>query len=197
MCYDTLESSGLAKDMLPEEALALLDGEFGDIKVRIFAVQKLATLNDSQIALFMPQLIQALKYELFHNSPLAEFLLEKALSNTRVVGHAFYWALKANLDTPVYGNDLIKPKEIAKEKKRIEKRFGPFMWSVERFFLICERFLMCCGQFKNELFKQDMVNKSFFKLSTKVNELYRDKNLAYSKEKCEEKMHEIIKEEEI
>ena len=38
MCYDTLESSALAKDMLPEEALALLDGEFGDIKVRIFAV---------------------------------------------------------------------------------------------------------------------------------------------------------------
>ena len=47
MCYDTLESSALAKDMLPEEALALLDGEFGDIKVRIFAVQKLAALNDS------------------------------------------------------------------------------------------------------------------------------------------------------
>ena len=57
MCYDTLESSGLAKDMLPEEALALLDGEFGDFKVRIFAVQKLAMLNDSQIALFMPQLV--------------------------------------------------------------------------------------------------------------------------------------------
>jgi hypothetical protein len=45
----------------------------------------------------MPQLVQALKYELFHHSPLAEFLLEKALKNLRVVGHAFYWALKANL----------------------------------------------------------------------------------------------------
>ena len=37
-CYDTLDSSALAKDMLPEEALALLDGEFGDFRVRIFAV---------------------------------------------------------------------------------------------------------------------------------------------------------------
>ena len=46
-CYDTLDSSGLAKDMLPEEALALLDGLFGDIKVRIFAVKKLSMLNDS------------------------------------------------------------------------------------------------------------------------------------------------------
>ena len=145
----------------------------------------------------MPQLVQALKYELFHNSPLAEFLLEKALSNTRVVGHAFFWALKSNLDKPVYANDLIKPKDSAKEKKRIEKSLGPFMWSVERFFLICERFLMCCGQFKNELFKQDMVNKSFFHLSTEVNALYRDKVKAYSKEMCEDKMHEIIKQEEI
>ena len=118
ICYDTLDGSGLAKDMMPEEALALLDGLFGDVKVRIFAVKKLAMLNDSQIALFMPQLIQALKYELFHHSPLAEFLLEKALKNTRVVGHAFYWALKANLHWP---------------------------HSRERFYLILERFLMCCG----------------------------------------------------
>ena len=72
-------------------------------------------------------------------------MLEKALSNTRVVGHAFFWALKSNLDRPVYANDLIKPKDIAKERKRIEKRHGPFVWSVERFFLILERFLMCCG----------------------------------------------------
>ena len=126
ICYDTLDGSGLAKDMLPEESLALLDGQFGDIKVRIFAVKKLSMLNDSQIALFMPQLIQALKYELFHHSPLAEFLLEKALKNTRVVGHAFYWSLKSNLHWP---------------------------HSRERFFLILERFLMCCGQFKNDFLK--------------------------------------------
>ena len=47
ICYDTLDGSGLAKDMLPEESLALLDGQFGDIKVRIFAVKKLSMLNDS------------------------------------------------------------------------------------------------------------------------------------------------------
>ena len=45
-CYNLLESSSLGKDMTPEEALALLDGEFGDIKVRIFAVQKLSMLSD-------------------------------------------------------------------------------------------------------------------------------------------------------
>jgi len=47
ICYETLDRSGLATDMLPEESLALLDGLFGDIKVRIFAVKKLSMLNDS------------------------------------------------------------------------------------------------------------------------------------------------------
>ena len=142
ICYDTLELSGKAKETLPVEALALLDGQFGDIKVRIFAVKKLSQLTDSQIALFMPQLIQALKYELFHQSPLSEFLLEKALSNTRVVGHVFFWNLKANLS-------------------QVNSR--------ERFYLMLERFLMCCGQFKNELFKQNLVNESLIKLSGFVN----------------------------
>ena len=124
--------------MTPEDALALLDGQFGDIKVRIFAVKKLSLLTDSNIALYMPQLPQALKYELFHQSPLGEFLLEKAISNVRVVGQPFFWAIKANL--------------------HIES-------SRERFFLILERFLMCCGQFKDELFKQNLVNESLIFLS--------------------------------
>ena len=42
-----------------------------------------------------------------------------------------------------------------------------------------------------------MVNQSFFKLSTQVNALYRDKEKAYTKDMCKQEMHEIIKEEEI
>ena len=57
ICYESLESSGIAKDMQPEEALALLDGQFGDIRVRIFAVKKLSLLTDCEIALLMPQLV--------------------------------------------------------------------------------------------------------------------------------------------
>lgn len=167
-CYETLDSSGLAKDMLPEEALALLDGLFGDIKVRIFAVRKLSMLNDSQIALFMPQLVQALKYELFHHSPLAEFLLEKALHNTRVVGHAFFWSLKANLH-----------------------KYQPH--SRERFFLILERFLMCCGQFKNDFFKQNLVNVRLVEVFEVVNKKLKEN----SKKNTEKIMAQVLKKEEI
>lgn len=170
ICYDTLDGSGLAKDMLPEESLALLDGLFGDIKVRIFAVKKLAMLNDSQIALFMPQLIQALKYELFHHSPLAEFLLEKALKNTRVVGHAFFWSLKASLHWP---------------------------HSRERFYLILERFLMCCGQMKNDFLKQMFVNRSLVGVWQRVNAKLEDKEAGASKQYAEKFLAKQLKREEI
>jgi hypothetical protein len=40
--------------MIPEEALALLDGYYGDLNVRIFAVKKLSLLTDTNIALLMP-----------------------------------------------------------------------------------------------------------------------------------------------
>ena len=70
--------------------------------------------------------MQAIKYEIHHKSPLSEFLIERSLENTRVVGHSFFWSLRASLH----------------EFK-----------SYERFYLILERFLMCCGKFRLELFR--------------------------------------------
>ena len=116
----------------------------------------------------MPQLVQALKYELFHHSPLAEFLLEKALNNTRVVGHAFFWALKANLH-----------------------KHQPF--SRERFFLILERFLMCCGQFKNDFFKQNLVNNQLLSVFNHVKSIYTSN----SKKESEFLMFKALAKEEI
>lgn len=45
----------------------------------MFAVTKLSFVNDTYLSLYIPQLVQALKYEVHHKSPLAEFLLERSL----------------------------------------------------------------------------------------------------------------------
>ena len=37
-CYNFLDTSEQARNCLPEDALALLDAEFGDERVRLFAV---------------------------------------------------------------------------------------------------------------------------------------------------------------
>lgn len=76
------------------------------------------------MALYMLQFSQALLYEDYHYSALGEMLLERSLNNPYVVGHAFFWALRANLHLRT---------------------------SYERFSLLLEQFLMLCGKFKKEL----------------------------------------------
>ncbi|CDW82376.1 phosphatidylinositol 3-and 4-kinase family protein [Stylonychia lemnae] len=147
ICYTYLLKSEKAQNLQPDVALALLDSKFGDERIRQFAVDKIKSLDDYMLALYMPQLVQALKAELFHQSYLSEMLLERAIRNTGVVGHAFFWALKSSLH----------------EKS-----------SFERFYLILERFLMCCGRFKFTLYNQSLVNRALMETS-KMQQEYRDK----------------------
>ena len=44
---------------------------------------------------------QALKFEPHHDSPLARFLLHRALNNKRI-GHFLFWYLKCELHNPLY-----------------------------------------------------------------------------------------------
>jgi phosphatidylinositol-4,5-bisphosphate 3-kinase len=76
--------------------------------------------------------LKVLKYELFHNSPLARFLLKRAwLSPT--IGHALFWHLKADQHIP----------EVA-----------------ERITLLLEAFLRGNKLLRNELVKQmEVMNK--------------------------------------
>ena len=72
-------------------ALSLLQNECSDKKVRKFAVKKIMTLSNRGLSNFMPQLVQALKFESHHSSYLADELLKRALESPRVVGHAYFW----------------------------------------------------------------------------------------------------------
>ena len=85
--------------------------------------------------------------------------------------------------------------EREKEEARVFKRLGPYLHSQERFFLILERFLMCCGQFKNDIFKQDLVNRSCIDLSNFIIKKLNDKNV--SKSIAKKLMHEELKKAEI
>jgi hypothetical protein len=83
------------------QALLLLDRRFMDPKVRAFAVHCLEDLGDEELALYMLQLCQQLKFENHIDSALARFLLRRALANMRLIGHIFFWQLKSevyNLD---------------------------------------------------------------------------------------------------
>ncbi|XP_067102531.1 phosphatidylinositol 4-phosphate 3-kinase C2 domain-containing subunit beta [Osmerus mordax] len=75
------------------DALGLLHASFPDQELRRTAVQWMDSISDSELLDFLPQLVQALKYECYLDSPLVRFLLRRAIGDIRIA-HYFFWLLK-------------------------------------------------------------------------------------------------------
>lgn len=118
------------KSIDPVDALQLLDAQFANRKVRQFAVSCLDKLSDYELRDYLLQLVQALKYEPNHFSPLAVWLLHRSLQNPMLLGIEFFWMLKSELHVP----------EIS-----------------ERYALLLEMYLRGCGDQRNDLYKQTCV----------------------------------------
>ena len=125
----------------PEEALPLLDANFPDEAVRLYAVERISTLSDDELELYMLELSQALMFESQHFSALGEFLLERSLANPFVVGHELFWQLRSQLH--------VKP-------------------SFERYALILEQLLMLCGGYRKELFSEVRVNDGMMEIAENI-----------------------------
>ena len=74
----------------PVDAIELLDYNYGDVCVRQYAVQLIEKLDDTDLSDFVLQLVQTLKYELYHESPLAKFLLHRGLNSPHQIGHILF-----------------------------------------------------------------------------------------------------------
>ncbi|CAL1535121.1 unnamed protein product [Lymnaea stagnalis] len=81
------------KPLHPMQAFELLLPEFPDLRVRQFAADSLNKISSDDLVDFLPQMIQGLKFESYHNSPLAKLLLEQACKSPRFA-HQFFWLLK-------------------------------------------------------------------------------------------------------
>lgn len=115
-----------------EAALGLLDSAFGESRVRDYAVRALQEISDDYLLGIMLQLTQALKYEPYHDSALAMFLLKRACGSRRI-GHRFFWYLKAEVHQP-----------------EIRERYG----------LLLEAYLLCCGDFVHDILRENNVLNS-------------------------------------
>ncbi|XP_052235355.1 phosphatidylinositol 4-phosphate 3-kinase C2 domain-containing subunit beta-like isoform X2 [Dreissena polymorpha] len=85
----------------PMQALELLLPQYPDVRVRAFAVDCLRKMPTDDLIDFIPQLIQALKYESYHSSPLARLLLEQSCRSVRFA-HQFFWLLKGATQDRLY-----------------------------------------------------------------------------------------------
>ncbi|EGC32311.1 hypothetical protein DICPUDRAFT_38568, partial [Dictyostelium purpureum] len=117
----------------PLEALELLDVKFADELVREYAVKCIGALSDSDLALYLLQLVQSIKHEPYHDSALARFLIQRALNNRAIIGHPFFWHLEAEMHNPKIS---------------------------ERYSLVLETYLKGCGNQRHEFVKQmEVVTK--------------------------------------
>ena len=125
----------------PTTALQLLDSQFPDPVIRAYAVTCLEALGDAQLSLYMLQLTQVLKFEPFHDSALARFLLRRSLAAPQMVGQVFFWFLKAEL-----GNAEVS----------------------HRYSLLLELYLRHCGRHRLELGHQAYIMGRLFHVSEAV-----------------------------
>ena len=87
------------KRMQPEAALELLDYQYAEQDVRLYAVNALNDFTDNQLLHFLLQLVQVLKYESYLDCPLGKYLLARALQNQKI-GHYLFWHLRAEMHDP-------------------------------------------------------------------------------------------------
>eukprot|EP01104_Vermistella_antarctica_P008759 TRINITY_DN2215_c0_g1_i1.p1 TRINITY_DN2215_c0_g1~~TRINITY_DN2215_c0_g1_i1.p1 ORF type:complete len:1387 (-),score=323.36 TRINITY_DN2215_c0_g1_i1:110-4270(-) len=84
----------------PDHAIELLEAIHPVEEVRAYAVSLLYSITDYQLSAILNQLIQVLKYEPYHDTPLARFLLQRALESPGHLGQRFYWFLQSEIEEP-------------------------------------------------------------------------------------------------
>ncbi|XP_071398101.1 phosphatidylinositol 4-phosphate 3-kinase C2 domain-containing subunit alpha [Centroberyx affinis] len=88
--------------LAPVTALELLDSKFADTEVRSVAVSWIEASTDDELADYLPQLVQALKFECHLKNALVMFLLSRAQGNI-YIAHYLYWLLRDAVQDPAWG----------------------------------------------------------------------------------------------
>ncbi|XP_015239976.1 PREDICTED: phosphatidylinositol 4-phosphate 3-kinase C2 domain-containing subunit alpha [Cyprinodon variegatus] len=83
-------------------ALELLDSKFADTEVRSVAVSWIEKSSDDELADYLPQLVQAIKFECHLNNALVMFMLSRAQGNINIA-HYLYWLLKDAVQDSTWG----------------------------------------------------------------------------------------------
>ena len=88
----------MAELLTPVQSMELLTGKYLHEYIRSFAVLCLSKSSVTEIETYLIQLVQGLKYEMFHDNKLAIFLLKLSISYPLTIGHCFFWSLRSEMN---------------------------------------------------------------------------------------------------
>uniref|UniRef100_A0A8C0UGU4 Phosphatidylinositol 4-phosphate 3-kinase C2 domain-containing subunit alpha n=1 Tax=Cyanistes caeruleus TaxID=156563 RepID=A0A8C0UGU4_CYACU len=152
----------------PLAALELLDSKFADQEVRSTAVNWIETLSDDELTDFLPQFVQALKYETYLDSALVKFLLSRALGSIRVA-HYLYWLLKDTLYDTKFGirYEQILGAFLSVCGKRLREELEKQTRLVQLFGMVAERVKQTSGSARQVALQNGMERVQLFFLKNK------------------------------
>jgi phosphatidylinositol-4,5-bisphosphate 3-kinase len=87
----------MAKLLTPVQSMELLTGKYLHEYIRSFAVNCLQHSSINEIETYLIQLVQGLKFEMYHDNKLATFLLKLSVQYPLTIGHCFFWALRSEM----------------------------------------------------------------------------------------------------
>jgi hypothetical protein len=143
----------IAKNLKPVGAMELLTGKFLNETIRKFAVKCLQEASYIEVQDYIIQLVQALKYEMYHDSNLARFILKLAIKYPLTLGHCLFWNLRSEMFSPI-----------------VQQRFGLYL----------EIFLNRIGKNLRQIFEDESL---MIKSLLNVADIPHDKSLKSADEK--------------
>ncbi|KAG5505048.1 hypothetical protein JIQ42_04232 [Leishmania sp. Namibia] len=118
------------------DALELLDAQYADLVVREQVVEYIDKMSDIELRGCILQLVQVLKYEPYHYSALARFILRRSLRSNHIIGHYVFWYLATEVKNPaICERHGLLLEEMIKR--------SPFRWDCLRQVYVCNELLQC------------------------------------------------------
>jgi hypothetical protein len=166
----------LAKFLNPVQALELLTGKFLHESIRKFAVNSLQQANYFEVKDYIIQLVQAFKYEMYHDSHLARYLLKTAVKYPLSMGHYLFWNLRSEMYNPNVQQRFGLYLEVFLNKigKNLRKIFEDESWLIKSLLRVADI------PHDKSLKTSDQKLKAFRDALTEVNKEMVEKNMEIS-----------------
>jgi len=120
---------------------------------------------------------QVLKYEPYHDSPLARFLLQRALGNRSTIGHALFWNLQSEMHVPYISERYGLLLEVCCSPSSLLLRCLILFIFVSFYLKRNQAYLQSCDKEQNEdlIFQQNFVGQ-LFEIATQIKQISGRKN---------------------